>query len=142
MCSDRNTDVAVRLASTNEASPAPDLAWSVDLGFGERVYGQAVIAGGEMYVTSDRTDVNDSGYGLEANTGKLTRLALATGAVKDSRIIHSGAASADASAGKVYATDDVGVSTADYRGDFDAVGTGTEFSITSSTGAKLWLRVE
>jgi hypothetical protein len=126
----------------SESSPAPDLAWSVDLGFGQRVYAQATIAGGELYVTSDRTDANDTGYGLESDTGKLTRIALATGAVKDTRTIHSGAASADASGGKVYTTDEAGVSTADYRGDFDGAGTGTEFSITSSTGAKLWLRIE
>lgn len=126
----------------SESSPAPDVAFVVDLGFGQRVYSQAVIAGGELYVTTDRTDANDSGFGLEADTGRLLRVALATGQVKDSRTIHAGAASADAGAGKVYTGEEGGVRSSDYTSDFDAAGNPTEFSIISSTGAKLWLRVE
>lgn len=136
--------VAVEPISTpvSEASAAPDVAFAVDLGIGERVYSQAVVAGGELYVTTDRTDVNDTSYGLEADTGRLHRILLSTGTVRDSRTIHSGAASADAGGGKAYTADDVGVIGADYTADFDAVGAGTEFSMISSTGAKLWLRIE
>lgn len=125
-----------------ERSSAPDVAFVVDLGAGQRVYSQAVAAGGELYVTSDRTDVNDSGFGLEADTGRLTRIHLATGAIRDDRTIHSGAASADAGGGRAYTADAVGVQTADYRGDWDSTGSPTEFSITSASGAKLWLRIE
>jgi hypothetical protein len=129
-------------APTSDESLPPDVAFVVPLGLGQRVYAQAVIAGGELYVTSDRTDVNDTGYGLEDDTGTLRRILLATGTVRDTRTIHSGAGSVDASGGRVHNTDDIGVATVDYGSDFDAVGSGAEFSMISSTGAKLWLRLE
>jgi hypothetical protein len=137
--------VAVDPAGTpplNEGSGGGDIAFAVDLGVGQRVFSQAVISGGELFVTSDNTDVNDSGFGLDDDTGTLTRIVLATGTVADSHSIQAGAASVDATGGRVFNLDEGNVATSDYTSDFDASGTSVEFSMLSSSGAKLWLRVE
>jgi hypothetical protein len=126
----------------NESSTGGDLAFAVDLGQGQRVYSQAVISGGELFVTSDSTDVNDTGYGLDDDTGTLTRIVLATGTVADSHTIQGGGASVDATGGRVYNLDDGNVVTSDYTSTFDASGESVEFSMLSSSGAKLWLRVD
>jgi len=109
---------------------------------GQRVYSQAVVSGGELFVTSDNTDVNDSGFGLDDDTGTLTRIVLATGNVADSHAIESGAASVDAIGGRIFNLDQGDVVTSDYTSNFDATGESVEFSMLSSSGAKLWLRVE
>jgi hypothetical protein len=119
-------------------SSAADLAFSVDLGT-QRVYSQAVIAGGELYVTTDRTDINDSGFGLEADTGSLQRIMLATGSLHDERVISSGAASADARGGVVFTSSMSGIVNTTYS-DFNAVGASTE--VAEATGIKRWLCIE
>lgn len=126
----------------SESSGGGDLGFVVDLGIGERVFSQAVVAGGELFVTSDRTDVNDTGFGLDNDTGTLTRIVLATGSVADQHTIESGAASVDATGGRVFNLDQGNVVTSDYTSSFDAVGESVEFNMLSSSGAKLWLRVE
>lgn len=129
-------------APLSETSGGGDIAFVVDLGVGQRVFSQAVVSGGELFVTSDHTDVNDAGFGLDNDTGTLTRIVLATGSVADQRTIESGAASVDATGGRVFNLDQGNVVTSDYTGTFDAAGESVEFSMLSSSGAKLWLRVE
>ena len=70
------------------------------------------------------------------------RVGLATGGVRATETIRSGAGSVDGNGGKVYSVADSHISTTDFTSDFDAVGEAVEFSMTSSSGAKLWLRID
>lgn len=136
--------IAVNASSVpvTEAGAPPDVAFAVPLGDGERIYAQAVVEGGELYAVTDSADVNDSGYGLDGDTGTLVRIGLATGGVRATETIRSGAGSVDGNGGKVYSVADSHISTTDFTSDFDAVGEAVEFSMTSSSGAKLWLRID
>ena len=126
-----------------DTEPAGDRTFTVDLGAGQRSYGQPVVAGNELYVVSDSEDVNSESYGKNEDTGQLTRINLGTGTVIATVPIASGAAAVDALQGAVYSADHASVASSSLGG-FDAGNEHqvAELVLTARAGSKLWLRLE
>lgn len=115
----------------------------IDFGAGQRAFSPAVIAGTEVFITTDNTDVNSADYGETTNTGTLWRANLAdTSATPTTTAIPSGAASVDVSlsTGAVVSVGGSGVHRYDPP-DFASVGTTTEVSPETSATRRLWLRL-
>jgi hypothetical protein len=137
--------VALEAATTpvRDTGVSASRLWSIDLGAGQRAFGQAVVDGNEIYVVTDRVDVNDSLYGAEPDTGQLTRLSLTDGRPISSPVaLRSGAASVDARAGVVHSGHDDVIVTNDFSSTFDDSGSTAELVFVAQTGRSLWLRLE
>jgi hypothetical protein len=120
-------------------------AFVITLAPGQRVSAQAVVAGNELFVTSDSTDTNLATFG-EATTGQLTRISLATGAVKGTAVtIPGGASSVDVSAaGQLGVASGAGAMGANVGalgggGAFDGTGTVIERSGEQNSRRLLWM---
>ncbi len=79
------TAVAVKLyplltsgTPLNESSGAPGVKWTLALDAGDKAYSQAVVSGGEVYITTDSLDANSLAYGsLTGDSGKVYKVSLA-----------------------------------------------------------------
>ncbi|HEU5055033.1 MAG TPA: hypothetical protein VFU21_00850 [Kofleriaceae bacterium] len=80
------------------------IAIASNLGAGNRVGSQAQVSGDEIFLTTDTLNVGDTtAYGTGASdTGKIFRIALATGSTTSSTDVAGGAGSVDVSAGAAY----------------------------------------
>jgi hypothetical protein len=117
----------------------------ITLAPGQRVSAQAVVAGNELFVTSDSTDTNLSTFG-EATTGQLTRISLATFAIKGTAVtIPGGASSVDVSAGGLLGVASgagamgANVGALGGGGAFDGTGTVIERSGEQNSRRLLWM---
>lgn len=115
----------------------------LNLGAGQRAYSQAVVAGNELFITSDNGDVNSPAFGATGGTGQLTRLNLNnTSPAVVVTGLAGGAGSVDVTnTGVAYVGSADSASKADFSSDFDANGEGTELMYKASAGRKLWLRL-
>jgi len=116
----------------------------ISLGVGQRAYSQAVIAGNELFVTTDSGDVNASTYGATSGTGQLTRYKLdGSSAPVYITGIGGGASSADVTAtGVAHIGAGDSARKVDFSSDFDASGQGVELSYEPTASRKLWLRIQ
>jgi hypothetical protein len=115
----------------------------LNLGAGQRVYNQAVVAGNELFITSDDGDVNSPTYGSNPGSGQLTRFNLnGTSPAVVVTGLAGGVGSADVTGtGVAYVGSGDSASKADFSSTFDANGEGTELVYKASSGRKLWLRL-
>jgi len=123
-----------------------DRAFVITLATGSTVTAQAVVAGNELFIVADKTDVNLATYGEVPDTGSIQRYALSDGAAKGSLVtISGGASSVDATAtGVVHVGDGAGamkvdVGTTGGGGAFDALGKAVERGDTDNNARLLWL---
>ena len=70
-----------------------DRAFALNLGSGSLVSAQAVVAGNELFIVADKTDVNLISYGDVPDTGTITRVGLTDRTQKGSLITITGGAS-------------------------------------------------
>lgn len=108
------TAVAVRLhplmttADTplSESSGAPGVKWTFGLDAGYKSFGQAVVSGGEVFITADSEDTNSLTYGnAVADTGKVYKVSLGssgTATATSTVIVAGGAGSVAMSGNGVY----------------------------------------
>jgi hypothetical protein len=93
------------VASTplNEGSGAPYVPFTVTFGAGESAFSQAQVIGGELYITTDTTDINSLTYGTgSTDTGHAYKVDLGTYA-STSVVIRGGASSVAGSGVEVIA---------------------------------------
>ena len=111
-----------------------------------RAYAQAVVAGNELFITTDSSDVNDAAFGMAGATGSLYRFSLTNGDMKGSVIAVSGGASSTdvTSSGVVHVGSGSGAEVVDVSqtgggGAFDSQGTVIEHDATDSVTRLLWI---
>jgi hypothetical protein len=115
----------------------------IDFGLGQRAFSPAVVAGGEVFITTDSENVNSADYGSVGDSGRLWRASLEGGPGTPTVItIPSGAASVDVSiaTGAVLTGGGGGVQRTNPIG-FDATGASTEVIPDRSSSRRLWLRL-
>lgn len=132
-------DAPASAAPLSQTSVSPYLTWVFDLGANERAFAQPAIIGGQLLLTSDATDVNQSGFG-DAASGKLYRLDVTTGNAVTAAIAIGGGAGGVAGFGtQLYAAS--GKSAQEIGAGADPDGGET---VTTTAPAKvtrrLWLR--
>lgn len=75
-----------------ELSGPPEVPWTFDLGPNEKSFSQAVVIGGQVFVTTDSTDVNALGYGTtNTDTGLVHRMDIVDGGNASSVVVRGGA---------------------------------------------------
>jgi hypothetical protein len=141
--------VSFSIAPTASAVPIADTGtntfrhFTVDLGAGQRVYGQAVVSGNDLFVVSDTADVNDPLYNLIAtNTARLSRISLATGATASTAVILQGAAAVDVQGGVAYTGNGASSQKMDYSASYDPTGKSTELGAVAKAFRQLWIRTQ
>jgi hypothetical protein len=78
----------------NEGSGPPNVPFAFTFGSGERGFSQATIVGTQLFVTTDSTDVNATGYGAPGgNTGHVYSYNTATSTQGTTVVVASGATS-------------------------------------------------
>lgn len=115
----------------------------IDLGAGQRAFSPAVIAGNELFITTDTANVNAADYGSVGDTGRLWRADLSGSGTQATYVtVPSGAASVDVSitSGAVVTGGGDGVVRSNPVG-FDAVGTTVEVRPEMYGTRRLWLRM-
>ena len=65
--------------SQSTTSGVPNIAFHQNLASGQFAFAQLAVIGGQLFVTTDSSDVNASGYGLHGATGQA--MAITTGAL-------------------------------------------------------------
>jgi hypothetical protein len=85
-----------------ETMPAK-LAFIQDLGVGERGFSQVLVVGSELFVTTDNSDINASGFGNAADTGRVTTYDLTT-ATSTTVVVRGGASSLAADGTTLYSS--------------------------------------
>jgi hypothetical protein len=115
------------------------LDFTLNFGAGNRAFSQAVIAGNEIFVTTDSGNVNAANYGTGPDSGTLFRSNLTTGA-SSSSTLQSGAGGVDVdpTTGTVYAGGGNDVQASAQAG-FDANGTAVEVDSDGEGTRFLWL---
>jgi hypothetical protein len=115
-----------------------------------RAYASAVIAGNELYITTDSEDVNGSTYGTSGlSTGIMNRISLGGGGahsageiIEQDVIVSGGSSSADVTAqGVVFVGSAGGAEKHDYSSDFDANGESIEYAVAQDGDRRLWLQL-
>lgn len=103
------TAVAVSLsyptggASLTEASGTPYVPWTFALNNGDKSFSQAVVIGGEVFITADSEDVNSLTYGTTAgDTGTVYKVSLSNSASSTTYVVAGGAGSIAATTSAVY----------------------------------------
>lgn len=120
-------------------------AFVIDLGSGQLATAQAIVAGNELFVLADKTDVNLPTYGQTPDTGSLTRYSLDGGAQKGSLLTITGGSGAGVTAtGVVHVGAGIGAMKIDVvqtggGGAFDASGAAVERSGEDNSARLLWL---
>lgn len=79
------------LTETDMASPY--LKWVFDLEAGDRAFSQAIVVGGQLFITADSEDVNQTGYGSTADTGQVYGVDLSSGSQAWTVVVAGGAGS-------------------------------------------------
>jgi len=109
-----NDQIAVALSLTTpvaeapltENSPPPYVPWTVTLGPGEKGFGQAIVVGDQILITTDTSDVNDSsvtGYGTDnTSTGHVYQVNVTNGTVVAMLATRGGAGSIQTNGSTVY----------------------------------------
>ena len=100
-------NVPVASSPVNEGSGPPSVPWTKDLDSGDKSFAQAIVVGGEVFVTTDSIDINDNsvtGYGANAaDTGKVYHLNVGTGAdVQTAVVVRGGAGSINTNGTDVF----------------------------------------
>jgi hypothetical protein len=75
------------------AETSNKLAFKQDLAAGQKTFGQVLVVGGEVFVTTDTSDVNLSTYGNLAATGSAIAYNLSTQTASTAVVVRGGAAS-------------------------------------------------
>jgi hypothetical protein len=134
-------DLPVADAPLDETTASPFRDFLIDLGAGNRVFAAPTIAGNELFIVTDSTDVNNlAAYGLGTATGSLNRYSLTDGSAKGAATVLAGGASAvDVRGGKVFSGSAQGAQITDVSDDFDASGISVELQPTSQSDRMLWL---
>ena len=128
-------------APLNQSSGTPYVPWVFTLTSGDKAFAQAIVVGGELFVTADSQDVNSLSYGTTgATTGHLYKVNLATGA-GSSVVITGGATSIANSDTTIYA------SSADKSQEStmtaaSASGTAVNSAPGPKVSRRLWLRTQ
>ena len=102
--------ISISVSSTSSTAPLSatvaggKIAIASNLGAGNRVGSQAQVSGDEIFLTTDTLNVGDrTAYGTgTSDTGKVIRVALATGSTTSSTDVAGGAGSVDVSGGAAY----------------------------------------
>ena len=134
--------VAVSSAATSTPLSATTaggkIAIASSLGAGNRANAQAQVSGDEIFLTTDTLNVSDTtAYGTGAtNTGKVVRIALATGTTTSTTDVAGGAGSVDVKSGAAYVAS--GKSTRTVTAG-TATGTAVETTPEFSAERILWL---
>jgi hypothetical protein len=110
-----------------------------DLGVVQRAFGQAVIAGGEVFIATDSVDENSLDYGFGTpTTGTLHRLSL-SGNLIGTTNLGAGASGLDVAAdGRVVAGAGAGARRVDSPG-FSAAGVAIELLAPATMRRRFWL---
>lgn len=87
-----STGVQENAAPLTQQSQPPDLAWVMNLATNERMFSQATVIGTQVLVTADTDDVNQNTFG-DAQSGKLYRVSVSTGAAVSAAITIAGGSS-------------------------------------------------
>ena len=128
-------------ASLTDTSPAADVPVKISLGANEKSYAQAVVVGTQIFVTTDSTDVNSSGYGSSSGTGHLYSYDFNTSSQGTTVVLATGgASSATADSTNVY----VGSNSMQQLAGAANTATGNSVDSTSAQtmSRTLWLRTE
>jgi hypothetical protein len=81
---------------------SPKLDFKQDLTAGQNVFGQVLVVGNEVFVTTDETDVNESTYGTGGNTGHVVSYNMSTSTPGTSIVVRGGAASLASFGNQLY----------------------------------------
>ena len=140
------TQYLISVAVTSAATSTPlsattaggKIAIASSLGAGNRANAQAQVSGDEIFLTTDTLNVSDTtAYGTGAtNTGKVVRIALATGTTTSTTDVAGGAGSVDVKSGAAYVAS--GKSTRTVTAG-TATGTAVETTPEFSAERILWL---
>lgn len=140
------TAVAVSLstptasAPLNEGSGTPYVPWTFALAAGDKSFSQAVVIGGQVFITTDSQDVNSTTYGTTiGNTGTVYQVSLSNPASSTTYVVTGGAGSVAATASTVYMgskTTMQALSGAPPANIGDSVNSAANASVTR----RLWLR--
>lgn len=115
----------------------------ITLASGQRGVAQAVVAGGELFITTETEDVNSTSYGLIGGTGTVSQYSLTGGSFVASYTVSGGAGSVDVNqnTGTIYAGAGQGA-TKITPGSFDDTGTSAELNPQADSSRQLWLRLQ
>jgi hypothetical protein len=75
------------------AETSNKLAFKQNLAAGQKTFGQVLVVGGQVFLTTDSSDVNLSTYGTLASTGSAIAYNLSTQTASNAVVIRGGAAS-------------------------------------------------
>jgi hypothetical protein len=115
-----------------------EILFAFPLEVGERAFEQATVAGNELFIVTDRSDVNDAFFGRGANdTGSLTTMNLDNTDTQTRIDIKTGAGSAAVTAGGKVVT---GGSQSQSATQFSTTGQSVDIVGNVAKGRILWLR--
>lgn len=145
------TAVAVRLhpllsttdTPLSESSGAPGVKWTLGLDAGDKGFAQAVVAGGEVFITADSEDVNSLTYGSTvADTGKVYKVGLSSSGTASATtvVVAGGAGSVAMSGTSVYSVSKNGAERLGTMTTDGTPGTSLNTGGTPRVSRKLWLR--
>lgn len=116
-------------------------AFVITLAGGQRSVAQAVVAGNELFITTETEDVNSSSYGLTGGTGKVLQYSLSGGTFVAQYQTSGGAGSVDVRNGTIFA----GSGSAAQKitpSSFNPDGKSTELTFEVNETRQLWLRLQ
>jgi hypothetical protein len=129
-------DIPIGSAPLSELGPdSNDRPWVVSIN--GNAYAQPTIAGGELFVQTASTDVND--IDAAAGTGKLYRVNLATGGSQLYTLGGSGASSIDFAGGVAFIAGLIDAMKIDVSSSFVAAGEATELQSNAKGLRRYWL---
>lgn len=117
------------------------LAFKQDLSAGEKAFGQVLVVGQEVFVTTDTTDVNLATYGTGGNTGHAFAFDLTTSTASTAVVVRGGAASLANAGTTLYS------SSSDQQQELPTAAAGTtgatvDGGVVPKLERKLWLRTQ
>ena len=120
---------------------SPKLALKENLGANEKAFGQVLVVGSELFVTTDTTDVNLASYGTNNNTGHAFGYNLTTATVSTSVVVRGGAAALGHAGTTLYS------SSSDQQqelatGALSTEGATVDTATIARLDRKLWLRTQ
>ena len=128
--------------SLTEASGAPNVPVAITLGANERSFAEVTVVGTQLFVTTDTTDVNASGYGTSGSaTGNVHTYDLASGHAGTTLVVASGA-SAVANNGTTLYSSSGQTQQQLTTGANTTVGSKVDSQDIIHTINKLWLRTQ
>ncbi len=106
----------------------------------EKGYSQALIVGGQVFFTTDSTDVNSTGYGTGGSTGHVYSMDLTTGATSPTIVVAGGAGSLANDGKSLYSGSSSMVQLATTA--TSTTGPGVDSITLPKVSRTLWLRTE